>query len=60
MLTTDEMELLLKEATLGIPPTNTKPEALEAYARLVKQVREIHDRGGVVEIPSETPDLDED
>ena len=60
MLTSDEMELLLKEATLGIPPTNSKPEALEAYEKLVQQVREIRDRGGVVELPFETPDLDDE
>lgn len=60
MRTSDEMELLLKEATLGIPPTDTKPEALEAYERWVQQVQEIRDRGGIVEMPSKTPDLDED
>ena len=54
-LTSDEAELLLKEATLGIGPTIDRVEAIEYYERITKQIREIRDKGGAVDIPSETP-----
>ena len=60
MLTSDEAELLLKEATLGIGPSIRRKEALEYYERITKQIEEIRAKGGMVDIPGEVPDISEE
>lgn len=60
VLTSDEAEKLLKEATLGIGPTIRRKEALQYYERVAKQIEEIRARGAIVDIPGEVPDITED
>ena len=56
-LTSDEAELLLKEATLGVGPSIRRKDALDYYERITKQIEEIRVKGGIVDIPGEIPDI---
>lgn len=51
MLTGTDHETLLVDATLGRGPSIPGPEAKAQYEAYVKQVKEIKDKGGTVEIP---------
>ena len=66
MVSSDDLERMTVEITLGwswgdprsrVPDT---PEHREAWDRLGREVAEITERGYIVEIPTEWPDLDDD
>ena len=54
MLTGEQHETLLVDATLGRGPSVPGPEAKAQYERYVQQVKEIQDKKGVVTIPHAT------
>lgn len=64
-LTADEMNTLMAEATLGVPPEESKlapltEEQREWRARIGRDVAEATRKGYIIEIPPDFPDIGED
>ena len=53
-LSSEDVNRILGDVTLGKPPSIQTPEALALYARLAKEVEEIAAGGGFVGVPGET------
>jgi hypothetical protein len=64
-LTADEMNTLMAEATLGVPPAESRlapltEEQREWRARIGRGVAEAVRKGYIIDIPAEFPDISED
>lgn len=54
-LTVDQLALIQKEATLGLPPSLRSREALAYREVMDREVSQIRERGRIVDLPKEWP-----
>jgi hypothetical protein len=56
-VTSDQLIEMSRNIVLGDekPPAGSSAAYREAWEELREQIKEIHDRGGIVELPSELP-----
>ena len=60
MLTSEQMQTIASEVTLGKKPSVAGKEAREFRAKVTKEIEDIRKSGGKVEIPHEWADAESD